>query len=98
MLAAKSLSGAKVAFSTTACKYCFGIVIFLIVDPIHLLSSGCLLSFGKSIRSKIFPDNVWSGIYKSDVGPGKDFFNILLQQDCLNTLPGRAYRARREKD
>lgn len=98
VLAAKSLTGAKAAFSTTTCKYCFGIVIFLVVDPINPLSSGCLLSFGKCIRSKIFPHNVWSGIYKSDVGSGKDFFNILLWQDYFNTFPGRAYRVRREKD
>lgn len=61
LFATKTLNGAKAAFSTTTCKYCFDIVIFL--DLIHFLSSGWLLSFGKSIRSKIFPHNIENGIH-----------------------------------
>lgn len=97
-ISGKDAFGAKAAFSTTTCKYCFDIVIFLVVDPINPLSSGWLLSFGKS-KGVESPSILYrSGIHQSVASPGKDFLNTLLQQHCSNTFPGRAYRMRKEKD
>ena len=53
LISSKDTFGAKMTFSTTICKYCLDIVIFLVVDTINPLSSDWLLSFGKSM-SKIF--------------------------------------------
>ena len=78
-------------FSTNTCKYCFDIVIFLVVDTINPLSSDWLLSSGKSMN-KILLYIICSGSQKSIARSRKDFLNTFLQQDCSSTFLGRPSR------
>lgn len=65
----------EAALSSTIYKYCFGIVIFLMIDLTHLFSSWWWFSFGTCIRNKVFPHTTWSGIPQSNSRPGKNFLN-----------------------
>lgn len=90
-ISSKDTFGAKMTFSTNTCKYCFDIVIFLVVDKINPLSSDWLLSSGKSMN-KILLHIICSGSQKSIARSRKDFLNTILQQDCSSTFLGRPNR------